>query len=989
MSLGDPTKLKDALVFVNNPPPSEATQINAWPFTIYVSAADTDEHCIDLYSQYSRSRPYQFPQGTWSHLLPQWRFEDLNGNPIDSIITTDTQITDVSGTVIGVTGIAQFYYVDDMPSYDYSSPLMIWATLEVSGRPVLYDIQGIELAGYANSKIIKGEPYYINGFPPTHLTITRNGIDDIANIKWVDKPFRYTTVIKSNWLSGMCGNVSGDCIVFDYPQEEANLFAATHEIHRDVRYVPASAQSWLPLSAYFLREDQETTLYVGGFQIGSIQSSDSVLNTQLSAWVGIQSWGSYRDTPYVWISNGEMQRLNRVGLLYSFGGVTYTNPLLPDIQTYSYDVSGGIGSYSVETSAVSGTPYWSGSALTVDIFGGIYGMAVGPCYDIWAVDSELDQMYHFSTNGTMLTSIDILPEGSSPQAIVLDSNLNKWVTLYGATSTVKFDIDGNLTGYVAVPPGLITDQFSVTGDPDSILIRPIQVETDSEDNIWVTYKHALSSMLLKYDSYGVFITSCNIPISAQPQGLVVDPWDNSVWVSDTYEILVDPYSWTYAASGGTIQHFSSAGAFISSFVDIPHPGYMSIDVNRNVWFTFGYSGIGVISGSDVLQYWLTGGTVVPYGAEEIAVDNSLLGFNDRIKGIAIDGRNRVWALNSRDSDAYVINADNISEYVVVSILPHNVDAIEFSIQGMGDWTGWHWLQKYYYPTATTLEYVISGVSNRFNINEFSNNFEIRKFNDSWDATQQIHDYALPENLYEYNNLFDVYLNAMVGGLSAEQESIGRKSYERIANFVQNHVDIDTCGIDQLYSLANELDVPMDDYTIDFPVNLKRLMEIISISHQRLWGARCKCNKKFSTKQTCTVCGHNHCLNRSTTVLDINTDILTGGNKIVVKPIFGLDTYDILTTPLTVTSGVCSVSVYPISAANSISWLTSANYDNYYFYRYIPTFCDIQVDGVINWEDSYTTLSENVSSLSEWYGKNELVDIMLNYNLHEGLQFNLE
>ena len=215
MALGDPTKLKDALVFVNNPPASEATQLNAWPFTVVISAEDTDPHYVDLYSQYSRSRPYQRPQSKWGHLLPQWRFIDLDGNVVDKIQTTDTQLTDAYGNIIGVTGSAQFYYVDDMPSLDYTSPVMLWATLEVSGRPVGYDIQGKPLAGYANSKIIKGESYYINGQPPTHLTITRNGISNIDRLKWIDNPFRYTIVTKSNWLSGMCGSGAGEIIVFE------------------------------------------------------------------------------------------------------------------------------------------------------------------------------------------------------------------------------------------------------------------------------------------------------------------------------------------------------------------------------------------------------------------------------------------------------------------------------------------------------------------------------------------------------------------------------------------------------------------------------------------------------------------------------------------------------------------------------------------------------------------------------------------------------
>lgn len=987
MYLGDSTKLKDALVFVNTPPASEATQQNVWPFTVVISAADTGNHYIDLYSQYSRSRPYQQPQSKWGHLLPQWRFTDLDGNYVDKIKTTDTQITDVSGNIIGVTGSVQFYYIDDMPSFDYTSPVMLWATMEVSGRSVSYDKQGKELPGYANSKIIKGEPYYINGQIPTHLTITRNGISNIDKLKWIDNPFRYTILIKSNWLNTKCGASNGEIIVFDYPQNGAETYASVNEIYRDVLGAPVSAETWSPLSAYFQREDSNR-FHVGGFQIGSVESSNITLNTQISAIVDVKVFPPFRDTGYVWISNGENRTINRVNLPYSFGN--YYNPLLPGITTLSYN-SSGFGSMYSSVSTVSGTPYWKGGKLSVDVFGGIYGIAVGGyCGNMWGVDPELDMMFNFGTDGKILCSVNIEPSGCSPQAIAIDSNLDMWVTLYGATSAVKYDKYGVATGDVAVPPYQITDVFTLTGNPDTILVRPVQVDTDTEDNIWVTYEHAISSLLLKYDSTGNYLVSCGLPVSAQPFGLVVDPTDNSVWVSNGYEILVAPYTWQYAASAGSIQHYSSAGVLLNTFDDIARPAYLTLDADKNLWFTFGYAGVGVISGLDVIKYFAYNKSFVPYTTAHIVLDNSYVGLNERLEGIACDGRNRIWILNSNENTVYVVNPQDTSDVVFIDIRPYDISKTQ-SIQGLGDWTGFQWLQKYYYTLPTdAMYYTISGLSNYFDINEFGSNFEIRKFNESWDSAQQMRDYALSDHINDKEILFDRYFEAMIGGLSAGEESIGRKSYERIANFVQNHVDIDTCEIDQLYALANELDVPIDNYSLTYPVSLKRLMNIISVSHTRLWGTRCKCNRNFYSRGgVCSTCGHSHCLNRSTNNLNTNTELVTGGDKIVIRTVHGVENYDLLELPSTVLSGVTSVNVYPISAASSISWLTSSDYNKYYFYRYIPAFCDVQVEGVINWDDSYTTLSENNSSLSSWYDKNQLIDTILNYDLHQGLQFNLE
>tara|TARA_R110000822_G_scaffold61830_7_gene152596 strand:- start:708 stop:3644 length:2937 start_codon:yes stop_codon:yes gene_type:complete len=978
MYLGDPTKLNDALVFVNNPPAAEATLINEWPFTIFMSAGDTGDHYIDLYSQYSRSRPYQVPQGKWTHLLPQWRFLDLNGNYIDKIKTTDTIITDASGNVIGVTASEQFYYIDDMPSITYSSPVMLWATMEVSGRPVDYDIQGSPLPGYANSKVIKGEPYYINGQAPAYLDITRNGVDDISQLKWVDNTFRYSVVAKSSAAEMDCesGYYTGDITVFDYPQEAISTWPATREINRDVLSTPASSETWDPKEAYFKRTDTDGH-HIGGFQIGTIESTHKSLNTNISAEVDVKYYPWYRDKPYVWISNGGLQSINKVSTPWSFG--EYNNPLLPTIETYSYD--GGNEYFPV--SSISGGSYWEGGVLENSIFGGIHGLAVaGKCSNIiWGVDSELDMLFNFSTSGNILCSVDIEPIGASPQSIAIDSNLDMWVTLFGATSSIKYDSTGTLTTAVAVPPYEILDLFPLTGsDPDEIRVRPVQVDTDSSDNIWVTYEHPVSSMALKYDTNGTFITALNLPLSCQPQGVVVDPFDGSVWISETYEQLLDPYTWQYAASGGTIQHFTSAGALTESFYDIAHPGYLALDFNQTLWFTFGVAGVGSISGGSVEKYWASDGEVVTYGADQIAIDNSSIGLNDRIKGIGVDWRHRVWALNSNENKAYIINPINAPESHTATIRPIDRDLVDHSIQGMGDWTGMHWSQKYnYLDPSISFERTISGLSNSFNIDEFSNNYDIRKFNESWDATSQIRDYALPDHIYDNENLFENYFDAMIGGLSSDQESMGRKSYERIANFTQNHVDVDTCGIDQLYALAEELDVPFDKYNLKFPPSLKRLMEIVSIGHQRLWGTRCKCQNNFKPAARCTVCAHSHCLNRSKTALDTTTLEVSSGNKFVIKPIFGPESYEVIET----------VNTSPLSSIESISWLNSANYDDYIWYNYIDTFCDVQVEGVINWDDTYTTLSENTSSLSGWYDENEIVDVILNYDLHQGLSFNLE
>lgn len=161
-----PTSLSypyEALQFTLIPPSVEVGLPQAVPFTLSLSAFDDGIHTVDLYAQYSRSQQSQDPQNKWSHLVPQWRFLDLSGNIINQITTIDTPIS-VGSQFVGITGEAQFYYVDDMAS-KLGVPVILWATLQVSGLPLSSESDnGLNpVPSYANSMVITYTPYYING----------------------------------------------------------------------------------------------------------------------------------------------------------------------------------------------------------------------------------------------------------------------------------------------------------------------------------------------------------------------------------------------------------------------------------------------------------------------------------------------------------------------------------------------------------------------------------------------------------------------------------------------------------------------------------------------------------------------------------------------------------------------------------------------------------------------------------------------------------
>ncbi len=262
---------------------------------------------------------------------------------------------------------------------------------------------------------------------------------------------------------------------------------------------------------------------------------------------------------------------------------------------------------------------------------------------------------------------------------------------------------------------------------------------------------------------------------------------------------------------------------------------------------------------------------------------------------------------------------------------------------------------------------------------------MRRFNESWDAGENIHSYALAEHTYLNPVFFDNFMEVAVGGLENDYQSIGRTMYERIANFVRNHNDINEANVNQFYSILESIDVPYDDYQLSYPSEVERLVDILSIHKTRLLGEFCKCNRNFFGEiEFCRFCGHRHPLNRSVFPQNNDEFVVSANVPFVVENVFSKNEnykFDIVyPSPEDLNFQLSAV----INTLPSVSWMTSSIYYKYSFYNYISSYCNVQEEGVINWNDTYTTLSSSISSLEQWYGNEGLVEEMLNYELHRGI-----
>lgn len=257
----------------------------------------------------------------------------------------------------------------------------------------------------------------------------------------------------------------------------------------------------------------------------------------------------------------------------------------------------------------------------------------------------------------------------------------------------------------------------------------------------------------------------------------------------------------------------------------------------------------------------------------------------------------------------------------------------------------------------------SGESNNFSVIDFENKNQIKRLNESFNNSKYFKDLALPENLNSNTILFDQFFAAAVGtGYLSANEDLGQTVYERIANFTSNHSDIDTCNIEQLISLAEQTNVTADNYGINFPSEIKRMLDIASIPKSKLWGIP-----------------DNTPLFPQSIGTELNTryDFLTAGTKIILKNKFD-GVIDVYMVPMQGNS-----MVYPLSSFLGYGFLQPVLI-NYLFYNFDPVYSGNYIENVIDWNSESTTLSPNLSTAIDWYGDEGIVEQSFRYFLTKNI-----
>jgi len=1014
----------------------EFVRFNSWQSFPSVSATG---YTLNFYASGSRSDYLQlenYVKDPWAHLQAYFFFvqkADSRFGILSSATTTadpiyvyvsNNQIVETSypyegSTLAGTSGTTTVYYVDQYPKNSTSeAPIFLFASLDISKFPSRNETPNLNYTeNFANlpynnfSSVVTPVKNRYN--PAEVLTITSNGIDGegyvddtfyINKIKWQNYPISFLIKLKDGQ------NYSTK----HYPLLTFNNTNQTFDLTCNL--ISVCAQKSIDGIKFYKNNNVKNITRTGGFYAGYFNSPYALENVALTASVKITDPAFFaKDSPYSWMGQG----------LDSYSvAITSNEVIASKIYRYNkfrnYDACQDTLSLQLTANSTSPTTF-------AGILKNPFAIAVSPSEDdaVWFADSDRDRILKLKKNGDVIFDIDLSNapridaagnvvyynyqgplSGATPSSIALDGQANLWVTLYTAGSCIRIQRD---TGYVDAEayPRYPDVDFSIlhsfSGIPISTLsgiplevfldytfsplsglyanestILPTCVETDLDSNIWVTYSNPFKGYLIKFDTNGNFLAAKEFPTLFSPQQLLVDR-DNNLYMTVM----------TYLKNNSSItnrndflyKYVSNTGVLESNY---PLSGYsglgpLAVDKDQYVYALYNKQDIlRVKDGNDATTFSVGSAT-------------NLTTEYQSINGIACDTENILWVIHNFDKKIYLYPLNQFTNLNTVDVNRINIDDVDpCNLRAYGDWTGMRWINKYYYNTRTR---TITGQSSTFNIYPMSGGYGLAKINEDFNALENIKSYVLQESLLNKNVLFDQFLGPIVGKKDDKINALGKRIYEKIANFVLNNSDLDADEITALQSMESIIGVDLENYNFPFPPDLQRLINIFSTKLSYFRGSPNEFSSNYDKKQT--ISNPNYGRNLGTQLSWFTTTLPTSG-KVILYERFGevysdgnLENYGVLTNAFL--SG--STQVVHLSDVNpSWGWplvvgdgVTGTEVSRYYdVYTYNIGADNKFYNNLIDWSDDKTTINQTVSSYSDWFNANNIVDNMINYQLSLGL-----
>jgi len=248
-------------------------------------------------------------------------------------------------------------------------------------------------------------------------------------------------------------------------------------------------------------------------------------------------------------------------------------------------------------------------------------------------------------------------------------------------------------------------------------------------------------------------------------------------------------------------------------------------------------------------------------------------------------------------------------------------------------------------------YSLNGETSVFDV--YPQNFlTIEKKNESYDATEMFKDLRFQEFLLDDSMLFDEFIGSIFGTLTSSYDTLGKKIYEKITNFVQNIQDVDRNEIFPLISqmkMLNASNNVFEDNSFTYPEKIKRILDLFSISNNKLLGINNKFKENFDLRGYSSKSVYGINLGDE---INTNTYVVSAGTPIVALEKFS-NKYSLLNTeqPVEYTTN----TVYALSSYNQ-NWgwplvlpdtFQFGDIEKYYlFFEYVDTFDNTLYDNTI-------------------------------------------
>jgi hypothetical protein len=279
-------------------------------------------------------------------------------------------------------------------------------------------------------------------------------------------------------------------------------------------------------------------------------------------------------------------------------------------------------------------------------------------------------------------------------------------------------------------------------------------------------------------------------------------------------------------------------------------------------------------------------------------------------------------------------------------------------------------------------FTLSGSSNTFNV--YPEAYKIFKYHENFDAKETIKSLRFQETLLDKTMLFDEFIGTVLGDSDSDHQTIGKTTYEKIANFVQNIADVDTSEEEGLFSMVQMMGGEVNNNK-NIPQGLQRATDLLSIGKNRLFGTGNKFRENFDIK------GHSSKSVYGTNLgdqIDNATYIISAGIPIVALEKFS-NQYTLLNTyqPLCAAGWNYQLSAYspdwgwPLVLPSSF---TPDQFEKYYlFFEYVEGYDDRTIGGVIDFGNTNTTLL-STTTYEELFGQWGIADNMISYTLYDSL-----